>query len=522
MSAGVRRLAACSVAIVAIVVHLASLRNGFVYDDVPQVVENPWIRDPASLGEVLTSGAWSYAGTASNYYRPVMHVVYTIVYQAFGLNPAGFHLANLILHAAVCVLAFLASELLLSDSLVALGVALLFAVHPVHTEAVSWIGGVPDLAAALFCLAALVLHATAESGWRRAIAAALLLLGALSKEIALVFPAVLLAWDVARRRPLRIGHHAPYLLVIALYAGLRAHALGAVAPVRRHPELDAVGVAVNVLPLLADYARMLVVPARLTVFHAFAPVASVDARVLAGIAVVVATAIGTLLLWRRARGAWFALVVLVLPLLPALYIPGVGENPLAERYLYVPSLGFLWLVAFGAIAAMRRSQALRLPIAAACGIVVVLFSVQSAARQKVWRSDLTLWEEAVARSPGAPIAHYNLAAALAAQGRLEEAIAEYQAALRIQPSAVAFTSLAAVESQAGREDRAAAALRDAIAVDPRYAPAWNDLGVIALRAGRVEEAGAMFRRAVALDPGLAVARQNLELASRRLRARPTP
>lgn len=91
------------VSAVAILATVGSLRNGFVYDDIPQVVRNPWIRDLGQLPTVFTSGAWDYAGTTSNYYRPMMHVAYTATFGLFGLDPKGFHAVNILLHAFVCL-----------------------------------------------------------------------------------------------------------------------------------------------------------------------------------------------------------------------------------------------------------------------------------------------------------------------------------------------------------------------------------------------------------------------------------
>lgn len=517
MSSRARRGACIAgVAALAVAVHSGSLANGFVYDDAQQVVRNPWIRDPALLPRLVVSGAWDYAGTASNYYRPAMHAFYTAVYAARGLDPAAFHLANLLLHATVCVLVFLLSELLLRDLLAALAAAAIFAVHPVHTEAVSWIGGVPDLAAALFCLGALLVHAGGEQRWRRLAAPALFLCALWSKEIALVLPVLLVVWDQALGRKLRVTRYLLYAAVATVYLALRAHALGGFAPVRRHEELGVFAVAINALPLVAAYARMLVLPTSLTVFHGFEPAISLDLRVILGAAIVLGAA-GTAWWFRRSREVPVALAVLALPLLPVLYIPAVGENPLAERYLYLPSLGLVWLLILAVRAAVSRTTSLaRLAAATGIGAVVALFSFASAARQSVWRSDRTLWEDAAAKSPGAPIPHYNFAVALKDEGELEGAIAEYEAALSIQQSSIAWTSLAAAQASLGRDQLARAALQNALALDPGYGPALNDLGLIELHAGRIESAIPLFERALELHPAMPEPRQNLALAYKAL------
>jgi protein O-mannosyl-transferase len=516
-------LVASGVALFAFLLYLPSLANGFVYDDIPQVVENPWIRDPRSLPQVFTTGAWSQAATASNYYRPVMHALYMATYAVFGPRPTGFHLVNALLDAGVCALVFLTAHLVLRSAAIEKATsasafaALVFAAHPVHVEAVSWIGGIPDLCAALFCLGALYLHAR-PGRTRAAVAAsvALFLLATLSKEIALAFPAVLFAHDLAFRRPRPLRSLGPYLAAAAVYFALRWNALGGMQPVRRHEELGPGGVLLNVFPLVGAYLAKLVAPVGLSAFHAFDPVESpADPRALAGIGVALLLAAAAAFWLRRQPAAWFSLCALLFPLAPALYIPALGENPFAERYLYLPSAGFVWLLALGA-AAVRPPW--KRPLALAAALSIAVLAAGTIARQRVWKSDRALWQDTVAKSPGAPIAHYNLAVSLKNGGDLDGAIAEYTEALRIGESPIAWSSLGDAYVAKGLDAQALAAFGRAIQLDPAYAPAWNDLGALQFERGRTREAVESFTRAVAADPGMAEARENLARARERLRS----
>jgi tetratricopeptide (TPR) repeat protein len=480
-----------------------SLRNGFVYDDVPQVVRNPWIRDAGQLPTVFTTGAWDYAGTTSNYYRPMMHVVYMATYGLFGLDPRGFHAVNVVLHAAVCVVLFACTRGLFrltglparAAARLAAGAALLFAVHPIHTEVVYWIGGVPDLLVAVFLLAALHVYSSRPDeeslrGRLRLLAAvACFLLALLSKEVALVFPGILLAHDLAFRSWQQRGlrrqalAYLPFAVAFLVYFALRVNALGALAPVRRHAELGPFALLLNVFPLLGKYLYELLVPAGLTVFHAFDPVTSAgDARVLAGALAVLAFGALGLLLWRAGGFGFLAWSVVLLPLIPVLYVPALGENPFAERYLYLPSAGFVWLLVIGAHRVTAGARSRWTPAVIAAGAVLfAVYSFGSVTRQAAWASDETLWTDAVQKSPDAAVAHYNLAVALQSGGRLQEAEQSYRSALRIQPSPVAWTSLGALYRQLGRTDDALIALQAALQLQPDYAPALEHLRQ--LRAG---------------------------------------
>jgi tetratricopeptide (TPR) repeat protein len=525
--------AALAVAVFACIVYWGTLRNGFVYDDIPQVVKNPWIRDPRNLLRAFTMGSWAYEGTTSNYYRPVMHLVYTASYVLFGLAPAGFHAVSIALHAAVSVLVLASSAAVLRHDrrsprdrvALATAAALLFASHPIHTEAVSWIGGVPDLCAALFCLASFCGYASLPTGrvfsWRYALSLFLFLLATLSKEIALVFPLVLVAYDLAFRRGKgnfrrRAGFYVGYALVGVAYLVLRWNALGGFAPVRRHPEITGSGVPLNAIALFAAYLRKLVLPVDLSVFYAFRPLLSWrDPSAITSLAVALLfAAAGAVLFVKRSAGASVAWVMVLVPLLPALYIPAVGENPFAERYLYLPSVGFVWLLVLAA-GTLRISGA-RIVVPAFGVLLIAAYTVGTTARVKDWASDLSLWQDAVAKSPNAPIAHYNLGAALFAEGRADLAVSEFEAAVRIEPSPLAWTSLGNAYREAGRPEEGVRAFRAALSLDSNLEAAYDGLGLAYVELGQPAKALEPLRIAVALAPRSAIAHHSLGFAYERL------
>src|SRR3989338_11160465 len=169
--------------ITSIGVYLNTLPNGFVYDDEFQVLKNPWIKDVRYIPEIFLSDVWAFEGKGlSNYYRPLMHMIYMIDYYIFGLKPWGFHLTNIIFHAGVSVLVFIIASILINQShdlnpksqilksksniqdskskilSPAFIAALLFAAHPIHTEAVTWVAGIPELSFTLFYLLSFYLY----------------------------------------------------------------------------------------------------------------------------------------------------------------------------------------------------------------------------------------------------------------------------------------------------------------------------------------------------------------------------
>ena len=182
--------------LLALLPYANTLTAGFVYDDFPQVVDNPYILSFSHLREIFFSNVWSFQGAqgTTNYYRPIMTLGYLLCFKVFGLLPFGFHLANILLHTSVvCLLFFLTRRLFQSASLALLSAAL-FALHPIHTESVAWIAGVTDLELTLFYLLAFWAYVRfanlppRKAPLRFSLLLILFALALLSKEQALTLP----------------------------------------------------------------------------------------------------------------------------------------------------------------------------------------------------------------------------------------------------------------------------------------------------------------------------------------------
>lgn len=542
-----------------------TLANGFVWDDVLLVQSNPWLEGPQHLGDIFGSHFWGFASRADlsrNYYRPLVHVTLLLCRAAFGLQPWGYHLVMLLGHMAVSGLvyrvALLFSEQRPGGWLSALAAGLLFAVHPIHTEAVAWVAAINDVALALFVLLALYLMRTSAPGLTlRCVLAGLAFLAALLfKEPAVLLLGMVGVWDVARGGrawSLRqwLGRYAPLAIALALYAGLRLHALAGLGRTVRHSNLGLGGYVLNALALLAQYLGALALPLELNSFHVFEPVASPWApQVLSGLAALGGLVIAAAVFWRRAPQALVALSWCLLPLLPVLYIPALGSNAFAERYLYLPSVGFVLLVGMGLEALGRRPVVL-----GALAVGVLAGGIATAKRNTVWHDNLSLWLDVQAKSSEAPQIHEGLGLALLDKGRVTEAIAHLERAPR--DSAPAQRNLGVAYAREGRFQEAEAMLQQAVRLEPDNAGAWSNLclvhknlkqleraleecgnaarlapdlpevrtshGQVLLLAGRLDEAEQSLQAALSLKPDFIPARRLLErLARERQRAANPP
>ncbi|MGD0885784.1 MAG: tetratricopeptide repeat protein [Thermodesulfovibrionales bacterium] len=524
------------ISLVSFAVYFSALSNAFVYDDTGQVLENRWIRDVKYLPDIFSKSVWSFQGETviSNYYRPLMHLIFMFNYYVFGLRPWGFHLVNILFHAGASILVFvIASRLLRASSnpsqLKEKGFvgsllsppfigAVLFATHPIHTEAVAWVSGAPELSYTFFSLLSLYLYMRYEEGTKGMypLSVVSFSVAAFCKEPALTLPVILMAYDSIFGKKGKgylpfIKRYVPYLLVAGVYLGLRYHALGGFSPQEPHIVLSAYGYIINVFPLFLQYLGNLLLPLNLNAFHVLHPISSIFETIgLVSLAATAAFVGVTFIAFKKKSKVCFALLVIALPLLPSLYIPAVGENVFAERYLYLPSFGFVLLIAL----ALSWAKTIKPKVTSGLVIislsVAVVYSVGTVSRNAVWRDDLTLFTDTVRKSPDAALPHNNRGNAYLDQNRLDEAVIEFITALKLKPDdAKAHNNLGNAYVKRNRVDEAVNEFITALKLNPDNAEARYNLGTAYLEQNRGDEAVNEFITALKLKPDDAKAHNNL-------------
>jgi protein O-mannosyl-transferase len=573
-------------------VYFNALSCGFVYDDMAQVLENPWIRDVQYVPEMFGKSVSGFvAGSAPvNYYRPLMHLIYLVNYYLFGLTPRGFHLVNILFHAGNSILVFvLATRLLkgpspeecggapplhvsrstISDSrFFAFLAALLFAVHPIHTEAVTWVAGLPDVSFTFFFLLSFWFYMRFREGVVRAykpagdylLSLASFAIATFLKEPALTLPFVLILYDRVFKKERAnmlqaLKRYFPYVLVSLCYLLLRLNALGDISPVKAYPELSAWQLVINIFPLFTEYIEKLFLPVNLNVWHTFHPITSLlTAKSIISLLVTGAFGVFGYVALRKNAEAFMALALFLLPLLPVLYIPGIVGKPLAERYLYLPSFGFVLLCSLIAELAVKKGVR-KTYIAVVFLLVAGAFSVATVKRNAVWEDNYTLFNDTTQKSPEAFAPRYGFANALFEKGRIDEAIEQYRLALASGPvdpevvssvlsnvgtallhrgltdqaieqyslavtaapgSSEAHAGLGFAYAEKGWPEKAISEYVTALKLQPhspaRAADIHNNLGVVYWKMGLTDQARAEFEAAARMDPGNASFAENLRKA----------
>lgn len=533
---GVSRYAAIAIIILAsFAVYFNTLQGDFVYDDLEFVLKNRWIRDIRNIPTIFTSSIWSFQSESTdspqNYYRPMMQIIYMANYHIFGLKPWGWHLTNIILHSSVTVIVFLViselfNQFLLRTSKPALRspafiAALLFAVHPIHTEVVAW-ASVAEMGFTFFYLLAFYLYIKDY----RLISLIPFFISTLFKETALTLPLLLFAYDYLLKREFDsrftiysiIKRYLPHMTVAIIYLALRTFALGGVAPLKGYANLTGYEYAINIFPLFAQYLEKLILPVRLNAYYVFHPIHSIiEWKGLVGIAITGAFIVSISLLKRVNRLSSFSLLFILVPLLPVFYIRGITGTVFAERYLYLPSVGFVTLISIVFMSTNQIKIVERMTMGwTLSGIVVTaitLYSAGTVARNDVWRNGYNLWTDTVRKSPDSSVAHYNLGISYDDKGMFDEAIKEYQMTVRLSPwHPRVHNNLGLIYLKRGQLNEAIKEFQTSLIIHPRYPIAHHNLGSLYVKQGRFDEAIKEYQTALRLRPDSADGHYNLGIA----------
>jgi Tfp pilus assembly protein PilF len=498
-----------------------TLLNSFVYDDRSQVLQNPYVRSFRYLRQIFTTSVWSFRlGPVSNYYRPMMTFGYLLCYKLFGFAPWGFHLANVLLHTAVICLLFLLTSRMFPDRALALIAAALFALHPIHTESVAWIAAVTDLELTFFYLLTFWFFLdVARPHGRRSEPTCLAMAGSfvlalLSKEQALTLPCLATLYEHCYRqdraetsRAQKFARYEALWLLAVAYLLCRLHFLGAFAPMAKFPDLTRYQAFVSAFALVGQYLWKLVWPVHLCAFYVFhKSISLLDPRVLfGGLGGLIACAALLVFLWKHARMASFGLVWILATLVPVLNPHWVGLNVFTERYLYLPSVGFCWLAAWG-VQCLQAATSKRRP--AWRHIMVVILSALAAAsvvgivtRNRDWKNDLALYTKTLAASPDANLIRNNLGLEYERQGDVEAAEREWRQVLERDPKNVdSLNNLGLLFVKRRQRVAGVGFFLQAIELDPTRAEPHLNLGFAYAEMGAMEQAELQLRAAVALAP----------------------
>jgi Tfp pilus assembly protein PilF len=527
-------LAAVGLCAAVIVAYHNTLSGPFVFDDPLAITENPTIRQLWPLTDVLLPPRGEGLSVEG---RPVLNLTLALNHAIGGTAVRGYHVFNILIHALATLTLFgvVRRTLLLPRMQARFGgsalplatvVALLWAVHPLQTESVTYVIQRAESLVALFYLLTFycflrgisfhVLRektAGARTGFGLAVGACLV--GMATKEVMVSAPLMILLFDRAfvagtfgeawrRRRWVHAGLFATWILLAVL--AIRTGTRGGTA-----------GFGINVTPW--DYALTQFEAVTRYVWLSFWPHPLIldygtewvrhVADVLPYALVLLTLTAGTVVAWWRWPAVAFLGILFFAVLSPTSSIVPGNRQTLAEHRMYLPLAAVIVLVVCSGHLVVRESASRR-GLGVGAMAIAVAWSALTLRRNEDYRSVLTLYRDTVDKRPNNGFARYNLAKVYAENNRHAEAIVEYEHSLRLMPGlAPVHNNLGNSLLALGRTTDARAQFETAIRLDPKYAHAYFNLGNLRLRDGAKEDAARHFQAAVTVDTGHVEARTNL-------------
>jgi hypothetical protein len=489
-------------------VYAPSLVNGFTnWDDDRYVLQNPAITSLA--GPYLAA---HFTRFLEGNYHPLTMISLSVDYAVGGLDPFVYHLTNLLLHLLNTVLAYGLVRLLIDSPAAAAACALLFGMHPLHVESVAWVAERKDVLYALFFLSSLISYVRYVKTQRMSYywwALALFIGSLLSKAMAVSLSLTLFALDhfLSRRLTSRrvLQEKVPFLL-LSLAFGLVAMAAqasqGAVVPEGYFAFHERLLIASRGL---VQYVVKLFVPFDQTAFYAYPPMtdgALPAVYWLFPILVLLGTG-AIAVLARRSRVVLFGCLFFLLNIGLVLQVFPVGSAMMAERYVYVSSLGLFLMIgdAYSRLLATRYGSMATLLLAG----YAVFLGASTYRYVQVWQDDLTLWDAVIARQPHSGLPYYNRGTTLLAMKQYSRALGDLSKAVEISPGyAEAHHNRGAAKKELKDYRGAVVDFRQTIALNPGYRDAYINLGNTLMLLGDHRDAEAAFSGAIALGGSAAI------------------
>jgi protein O-mannosyl-transferase len=485
-----------------------TLRHNFVaFDDNEYVYENPMVLRGLTIKGII----WAFSFRAFNWH-PLTWISHMLDCQLYGLRPGGHHLTNVLLHIATVIVLFLLLRQMTGALWRSAFVAAVFAIHPLRVESVAWVAERKDVLSGLFfvlTLAAYLRYVRLPSPRHYRMVALLFALGLMCKPMLVTLPLVLLLLDYW---PLQRAESAKRLTLEKLPL-LALSVTAALATIlAQHTGIQSTGTfsvshrLSNALVTCVVYLGQMIWPAGLAVLYPF-PRNGLPAWevVLAGMLVAALSAAAWASLQKRPwlLVGWLWYLVMLLPVIGVIH---VGAQAHADRFTYLPQIGI-----YIALAWTMAQWRVSLPALGFLATGVIATLMVCAWRQTgYWQDSEALWEHTIACTSSNVVAHDNLGIAFRQEGKMDEAINQFNMALQIDASdADSHNNLGTVLRQKGHVDEAMNQYQIALQIKPAFAEAHYNLGIALLQKGKAAEARGQYQEALRIEPDNAKIQNNL-------------
>ncbi len=521
-----------------------SLSGEFVFDDIKYIVHNESLRGPINPVKVLTTDELVFSTSYSKdialpYHGRLFTLWLMLGYRWFHLWTPGWHLLSILVHLGATLLVFLTVREFLGQKSIAAVAAILFAVHPIHSQAVAWVTAGAHELLTLFFLLSLYFYLRARSThairhW--ILSLSFFALSTMIKESALSLTFVVIGLEFLlpdrtgdSRQPSHsfagirrvLIHSSGFLFISLLYLLERYRGLGFLS--WEHPlnkDVTPFDVIFTIPTVVLSYFMHLLFPFRLSLIYFVAFVRS-GASPAFLISTLILLLLAACLFWLRrfvsalqdrtaVNASVLAGLLFWIPLLPVLNLRAFHPEYLVQdRYAYLPSVGFCIGIAMFWILLLKKSKSTWLQMGVTAALAVGLLA-GTAQGNRIWHDSVALWERAETNRPQSWDVHYNVGLALLEHGRYAESERELQEAARLAPAdAAVMNNLGLAQMNLTETDRAIQSFERAIQLDPKLAEAYNNLGTLQFRMNNFLAAEKTLRMALAVDPRSKEALYNL-------------
>jgi Flp pilus assembly protein TadD len=484
-----------------ILVYIPAIMAPFEFDDRERIVENPAIR---SLSHI-PSFFYSRGPFEGEIYRPLSDSSFAVEYRIWGMNPVGYHVTNTFIHIFNTLMLFILLQQFFHSQRTSFIASLLFAWHPIHTEAVIWIKGRDDLLVTSFYLLALIWHLRGK----RIGSLSAFILALLSKEMALTIPIVLPMIDLVKRERPTVKRYLPYAFIAVLYLLARYAILGQVAQTSYWGG-GIVQTLYTMSRVTVYYIKLLLFPLNLCLDYLGYPVSKglLDPYVIPSLIILLLlSALGLYRLFRKRDVIGFSILWFFVTLIPVSNIIPL-KILLAERFLYLPSVGLAFFYARMADLVTWRDWRGSTPII----LIILSFALLTLEREYIWSSSIRLWEDTVRKMPYNDRAHLNLGSVYMQEGRYPEAIRENNTVLRLNPfDPEAYGNRGLSYASIGETEKAMRDYKTAIMIDPKLPKVRHNMGSLYLQRGERDKGVEEFEREMTVNPNEQTGRSLYEL-----------
>jgi len=540
------------VVLTAFLIYSPALNGPHIWDDELLIQDNPHVTSPGQIGLIFADDVEASGGEVGSLYRPLMTMTFAMDYGLWRMNPIGYHVVNVLWHSAVALLVFCFAFFLFGCMPPALIASLLFLVHPVQSEAVSYISGRSDPMSVFFLLGVFYLYIRRPFPRFVNVLALIVAYAAclLSRESGLILPALFLLYHGAFRKKMDRVSFAALLMVAAAYVAARLTVLDHLMP-----HAAAHGSWITRLPgffaAYAHYLRLLVWPADLHMEYGTRVFSWAEPWVIGGLFLFLATTGVLVFAWKRSRLVALGLGWFLVSLIPVSNLFPINAY-MAEHWLYLPSIG-IFLLAAGGLYHLYQDPRLRKPSLALAAALVGFFGAMTFIHNSYWSDRIEFYERTFAYAPFSwrvannlgttyqekgdldkaemyllkavalkddnPETYNNLGVVYGKRDKSKEALAYFEKALSLDPQYFeVYRNMGNTHRRAGRPEEAAEGYHKALSLQPDYALAYSGLGNLAQDAGDFVEAQKLYQKALAIDPACVEAYNNLGVVKQKVGA----